>query len=362
MSSGAPGHRGPRALRLALHRSPRRRRRPGLPGPRPGRGGAGPARPRPRPLRAGRQRHPRRARGARPGRGLRVGRPAVRARAAGRRPRSRSWPSAAPRTRTSRSRPHGSSRRRAPARRRCTSTPRSAWARSVDHRLTYEAAVRAFATEAGRNLFLYEERPEAFVPGAVRTRLALLGARLPPGAARARRARGPRCATSGGSTSPTACAARTRGPRGEAAARSPAARRRFVLARPWNPLRAFGPRLQPIVHVADEEARESARRRSPPPSCRRTQGPPAGRAALRRPRGARRRRRSAASTTPSGSGSSSPRATACPRSSTRSRWPRGQVLMDRGDRPAPLGAVGELLPRPRAAAQRSGSCSHSVLR
>ena len=36
----------------------------------------------------------------------------------------------------------------------------------------------------GRNLFLYEERPEAFVPGAVRTRLALLGARLPPEGAR----------------------------------------------------------------------------------------------------------------------------------------------------------------------------------
>jgi len=35
---------------------------------------------------------------------------------------------------------------------------------SVDHLLTYEAAVRAFATESGRNLFLYEERPEAFVP------------------------------------------------------------------------------------------------------------------------------------------------------------------------------------------------------
>jgi hypothetical protein len=25
---------------------------------------------------------------------------------------------------------------------------------SIDHRLTYEATVRAFATEAGRNLFL----------------------------------------------------------------------------------------------------------------------------------------------------------------------------------------------------------------
>ena len=31
------------------------------------------------------------------------------------------------------------------------------------------------------------------------------------------------------------------------------------LARPWNPLRAFGPRLQPIVHVGDEEALRRAR-------------------------------------------------------------------------------------------------------
>src|SRR5258708_35086179 len=55
----------------------------------------------------------------------------------------------------------------------------------VDHRLTYEAALRAFAGEPGRNLFFYEERPEAFVPGAARIRLGLLGARLPPGAAHA---------------------------------------------------------------------------------------------------------------------------------------------------------------------------------
>jgi len=38
-----------------------------------------------------------------------------------------------------------------------------------------------------------------------------------------------------------------------------AARRRWRSARAWNPLRAFGPRLQPIVHAADEEARTLAR-------------------------------------------------------------------------------------------------------
>jgi LmbE family N-acetylglucosaminyl deacetylase len=128
---------------------------------------------------------------------------------------------------------------------------------SVDHLLTYEAAVRAFATESGRNLFLYEERPEAFVPGAVRTRLALLGARLPPGAAK----------------SPARVGllrhlwlvnepARLRGDAEGLGVRLRLigeARRRFRLARPWNPLRAFGPRLQPVVHVADEDARDRAR-------------------------------------------------------------------------------------------------------
>jgi len=127
---------------------------------------------------------------------------------------------------------------------------------SVDHRFAYEAAVRAFATEAGRNLFLYEERPEAFVPGAVRGRLALLGARLPPGAAKAAERSGllrhlwrvnePE---------------RLRGHAFGVGARLrtlAGARRRFVLARPWNPLRAFGPRLQPVVHLADEDARVRA--------------------------------------------------------------------------------------------------------
>ncbi|HET8646447.1 MAG TPA: PIG-L family deacetylase, partial [Vicinamibacteria bacterium] len=50
-----------------------------------------------------------------------------------------------------------------------------------DHRLAHEAARAAF-DPSGRNVFLYEERPEAFVPGAVRVRLSQLGARLPPAA------------------------------------------------------------------------------------------------------------------------------------------------------------------------------------
>jgi hypothetical protein len=127
---------------------------------------------------------------------------------------------------------------------------------SLDHRLGYEASLRAFAGEAGRNLFLYEERPEAFVPGAVRTRLALLGARLPPGAAKApERAGALRHLWRIGEPE------RLRGEPfgiGERLSARAEAWRRHQLAAPWNPLRALGPRLHPVVHVADEDARAHA--------------------------------------------------------------------------------------------------------
>jgi hypothetical protein len=123
---------------------------------------------------------------------------------------------------------------------------------SLDHALAYEGSVRAFATEAGRNLFLYEERPEAFVPGAVRTRLALLGARLAPGAVKAAERSGLlRYLWRVNEPERLRGEGRTLGSR---LALLAAARRRYRLARPWNPLRAIGPRLHPIVHAADEEA------------------------------------------------------------------------------------------------------------
>jgi LmbE family N-acetylglucosaminyl deacetylase len=124
---------------------------------------------------------------------------------------------------------------------------------SIDHRLTYEAAVRAFATEAGRNLFLYEERPEAFVPGAVRTRLALLGARLPPGAVKAAERSG-LLRHLWRTNEPDRLRGTSRGIGARLSALA-AARGRFRLARPWNPSRAYGPRLQPIVHLADADTR-----------------------------------------------------------------------------------------------------------
>jgi hypothetical protein len=127
---------------------------------------------------------------------------------------------------------------------------------SAEHRLAYEASLRAFAGEAGRNLFLYEERPEAFVPGAVRTRLALLGARLPPGAAKAAE-RASALLHLWRIGEPERLRGEPRG-MGERFAARAEAWRRHQQAAPWNPLRALGPRLHPVVHVADEQARTRA--------------------------------------------------------------------------------------------------------
>jgi len=120
----------------------------------------------------------------------------------------------------------------------------------IDHRIAHDAAVGAFGgREAGRNVFLYEDRPEAVGRGQVRLRLGLLGARLPPGAVRAaersslvryvaQQSRG----------------AQLRGERGGLVDRLRALRfgvARWRAARVWNPQRAYGPRLQPVLHVAD---------------------------------------------------------------------------------------------------------------
>jgi LmbE family N-acetylglucosaminyl deacetylase len=120
----------------------------------------------------------------------------------------------------------------------------------LDHRIAHEAATSAFGgREAGRNVFLYEERPEALARGQVRVRLGLLGARLPPGAVEsaerssflrhlARSQRGAQLRGEGGGLFDRLKALR------------PAAAR-WREASAWNPQKAFGPRLQPIVHIAD---------------------------------------------------------------------------------------------------------------
>ena len=115
----------------------------------------------------------------------------------------------------------------------------------IDHCLSHEAALRAFGAGSGRNLLLYEETPQAAVPGAVRVRLATIGAQLPPGAASPRRAGilrfvGGMLWSLGGLGSPHSF--------GERLALSGSAARQWRAARTWRPQRAFGPRVQPVEH------------------------------------------------------------------------------------------------------------------
>jgi hypothetical protein len=127
----------------------------------------------------------------------------------------------------------------------------------VDSRIVHEGALRTFHEGAGRDLFLYEERPEAFVCGSVRIRLGEMGARLPPAA--------PRVAGEGGlvrfllrlHTVP-ALRGREKGPVKRLRSTGHAARRWFG-AWAWRPLKALGPRLHPLVHVADPSQVEPAR-------------------------------------------------------------------------------------------------------
>jgi LmbE family N-acetylglucosaminyl deacetylase len=121
----------------------------------------------------------------------------------------------------------------------------------IDHRLCHEAALRSLHSGDGRNVFLYEERPEALVPGAVRVRLGELGARLPPAASQV--------------AAPAGLArflmrfhvpAAYRGDLrswADALWAAPPAARQWRKARAWRPQRGFGPRLQPVVHTAEGE-------------------------------------------------------------------------------------------------------------
>ncbi|HUG55012.1 MAG TPA: hypothetical protein VMR21_15480 [Vicinamibacteria bacterium] len=128
----------------------------------------------------------------------------------------------------------------------------------IDHRLAHEACLRAFQSGDGRNVFLYEERPEASVRGAVRVRLGQLGARLPPAAAHA--ADPPRLA-------PFLwrfhLAPSLRGDiKGwpERLRSTGLAARQWRLSRAWHPHRGFGPRLQPVVHPTGAAQLDDVRR------------------------------------------------------------------------------------------------------
>ena len=125
----------------------------------------------------------------------------------------------------------------------------------IDHRLAHEASRSAFPPRGqGRNVFLYEERPEAFVPGAVRVRLSQVGARLPPGAVEA--------ADRGGLTRLLVrfhVAPAFRGDLkgwGDRLRSAAFAARQWRESRAWHPSKGFGPRLQPVVDAAAEASPE----------------------------------------------------------------------------------------------------------
>jgi hypothetical protein len=125
----------------------------------------------------------------------------------------------------------------------------------LGRRVAHEAALHAYGSGEGRNVFLYEERPEAVVPGAVRMRLAQIGAWLPPGAAHAAEAAGlPSFLLSFHVPSSLRGEMRTWAERlrstGEAT-------RQWREARAWHPLKGLGPRLQPVVHVPTETQLEA---------------------------------------------------------------------------------------------------------
>jgi hypothetical protein len=118
----------------------------------------------------------------------------------------------------------------------------------ADHVVAHDAALRVFHGGAGRDVYFYEDRPYALVPGAVRLRLGQVGVQLPPEAVRV--ARGPGALR--------LALALPGAPHVREHARGPVERlacglravRAGLEARGWQPQRAFGPRLQPIIHDA----------------------------------------------------------------------------------------------------------------
>jgi hypothetical protein len=119
----------------------------------------------------------------------------------------------------------------------------------VDHRLCHDAGLRALQGIGGRNVFLYEERPQALLPGAIRMRLGALGARLPPAAADVHdNASLTRVAFSFNLAPFVAAEGLGLIERARVTGRMAA---RYREARAWNPGRAFGLRLQPVLESMD---------------------------------------------------------------------------------------------------------------
>ncbi|HET7292637.1 MAG TPA: hypothetical protein VFM88_09440 [Vicinamibacteria bacterium] len=120
----------------------------------------------------------------------------------------------------------------------------------VDHRIAHEAGLKALPPHPGRDIFFYEERPDALVPGAVRMRLGEMGARLPPGAGRVAREGGLARFLVRYNAVPHR-RERWRG-LGERVALTRLAAKAWWEARAWQPQKAFGVRVQPVVQEAQD--------------------------------------------------------------------------------------------------------------
>jgi LmbE family N-acetylglucosaminyl deacetylase len=138
----------------------------------------------------------------------------------------------------------------------------------IDHRLSHEAARAAFHGGQGRNVFFYEERPEAFLRGAVRLRLGQLGVRLPPAASHAAERTILPWLLLKSSAAPSF--------RGDVKGRLPrlstmrVAFRQWRASWTWRPLRALGPRLQPVVYPTEQAILSAVHALHPlPPSMER---------------------------------------------------------------------------------------------
>jgi LmbE family N-acetylglucosaminyl deacetylase len=123
----------------------------------------------------------------------------------------------------------------------------------VDHRLGFDAGLAAFQSAAGRDVLFYEERPQALVAGAVWLRLGQLGVRLPPAAAQAaRRASLPRLLLR---LPRVGCTPVDAAPWSDGISCLGLLARDWWRARSWRPLKALGPRLQPVLGEAGASER-----------------------------------------------------------------------------------------------------------
>ena len=123
-----------------------------------------------------------------------------------------------------------------------------------DRRIAHQATRGAFRSGGGRDVFFYEERPEALIKGAVRVRLAQIGARLPPAAADAAD-RAPLLPFLLRFHVGPASRGEIEGSR-ERLRTLPVAARFWREGRSWQPQRARGPRLQPVVWEPQGETLE----------------------------------------------------------------------------------------------------------